>query len=95
MQCRTNGSGKARNTVSELLVEDAVVVHEHESRWILVIEGIPQLLSGPFGGGMIGHIKVDELSSVVREKHQHIEDLKTDSRNCEEIQRNDLSGVIL
>ena len=61
----------------------------------MVIEGVSQLLSRPFGCRMIGHIEVDEPSSVVREEHQHKEDSKTDSRHCEEIHCNNLSSVIL
>ena len=63
MQCRSDGSrGETCDGVSELLVEDGVVIHEQESWRIVVIEGIPQLLSSPFRSGMLGHIVVDEMS---------------------------------
>jgi len=46
---------------------DCVAVAEEVGRCGIVGEGVHDLLGGPVGGGMLGHVEMDDPSAVVSE----------------------------
>jgi len=53
------------------------------------------LLRGPLGGGMIGHVEVHDTSPLMGEDHQHEEDAERYGRHSEEIEGHQILHVIL
>ena len=66
--------------MSESLTECSVSIPYQELWWFLVREGISQLLGGPFRSGMINHVEVNDLSSVMGEEDQHMKQLEGNGR---------------
>jgi hypothetical protein len=71
----------------EIASENAIAVSEAVTWNLIKREGLPQLLAGPLGGGMSGDIEVDDPPAVVREHHEHIENLEAECGNREKIDR--------
>ena len=57
-------------------------------------EGVPELLSDPGGGGMVGDGDVEDATSVVREDSEHEQEPERDRRHDEEVGGRDLAHVI-
>ena len=53
-------------------------------------ERVPQLLAGPLGGWVAGHVELENATTIMGQDQKHVEDLKTDGRDREEIERNEL-----
>ena len=62
------------DTMSKRLAVDRVAIAEEISRRGVVGEGLHDLLGRPFGGGMLGHVEVDEAPTMVGEHDQDEED---------------------
>ena len=72
-----------------------ITIPYQKSRWFLIAERISQLLSGPLRRGMSSHVEVSDSSSIVRQENQDIEQLEGDCWHNEEVNRDDLCGVVL
>src|SRR6516162_8473980 len=57
--------------------------------------GLPQLLSCPLCGWMVGHAEVDNASAVMGQYQKHVKNLEADSGDSEEVDRNHLGEVVL
>src|SRR5712691_2709976 len=80
---------------SECIAEDRIAVAQ-EITWELVKrKGFPQLLSRPLGSWMGGHIEMKNTTPVMGQYQKHVKDLETDSGHGEEIDGDQLLGVIL
>src|SRR5262252_1281878 len=51
---------------------------------------VPQLLAGPLGGWVAGHVEVEDATTIVGQDQKHVEDLKTNGRDRKEIDGNEL-----
>jgi len=56
---------------------------------------LPQLLSCPLCGWMVGHAEVDNASAVMGQYQKHVKNLEADSGDSEEVDRNHLGEVVL
>src|SRR5215469_6621726 len=65
------------------------------ARKLVKREPVPQLLSGPFRGGMGGHVAVDNATPVVGQDQKHVEYLETEGGDREEINGDDLREMVL
>jgi hypothetical protein len=78
-----------------LNAEDRIAVAQ-EITWELVKrKGFPQLLSCPPCGRVRGHIEVKNTATVMGQYQKHVEDMKSNSWYREEIDRDQLLGMIL
>src|SRR5438132_10721988 len=50
---------------------DCVAVAQEVGRCGIVGEGVHDLLGGPVGGGMLGHVEMDDPSAVVSEYNEN------------------------
>jgi len=57
----------ALHTLPEGVTVDCVAVAQEVGRCGIVGEGVHDLLGGPVGGGMLGHVEMDDPSAVVSE----------------------------
>jgi hypothetical protein len=73
---------------------DAVAVAEEVGRRGLVREGVDQLLSGPDGGGVLGHVEVDDPPAVVSEHDENEEDAEASGGHRKEVNRDDVPDVV-
>ena len=64
----------ALHAVPKLLAVDLVAVAQEVGRCGVVREGVHDLLSGPAGGGVLGHVEVDNPAAMVGEHDQDEED---------------------
>ncbi|HEU4368119.1 MAG TPA: hypothetical protein VFV05_07840 [Methylomirabilota bacterium] len=55
----------------ELLTVDLVTIPEEIGRRGLVRKGVHDLLSGPAGGVVLGHVEVDDAPAVVGEHKEN------------------------
>ena len=55
----------ALHALSEHVTVDRVAIAEEIGRGGVVREGVHDLLGGPVGGGMLGHVEMDDPSAVV------------------------------
>src|SRR5439155_16135151 len=58
-------------------------------------EGVAELLSGPFCGGVGGDAEVEDPASVMSQHQEYVEDLEAEGRNSEEVHRYQILHVIL
>ena len=72
-------------TSAERRAKNAVTITEEEAWHGVPGECIPELLGGPFGRRMSGHIDVDDAPPVMGKHQEDIQDLETDRRHGEEI----------
>jgi len=80
--------------VSKLLAVDVVTIAEEIGRRGLVREGVDYLLSGPAGGGMLGHVEVDDAPTMVSEHDENEEDAQAHGGHREEIERDQVPDMI-
>jgi hypothetical protein len=80
--------------ISRILTVDAVAVAEEVGRRGLVREGVDELLSGPDGGGVLGHVEVDDPPAVVSEHDENEEDSEAGGGHRKEVNRDDVSDVV-
>src|SRR6516225_1639861 len=80
---------------SELIAEDSIAVAEEIAREMLEGKCLPQLLSRPLGGGVGGHIEVENALTVMGQNQKHVKDLKTEGGHGEEVDGDQLREVIV
>ena len=65
--------------------EDAVAIPQQVARDLVKRAGLPQLLAGPFGGGISGDIEMENPPPVVSEDRECVEGLEADRGHREKI----------
>src|SRR5467141_1916375 len=85
----------ASHLVSEVIAKDSIAVPQQVARELVKGKCLPQLLSRPLGGRVGGHIEVQDAAPVMGQHQKHIKDLETDSGHREEVDGDQLLGVIL
>ena len=73
---------------------NAVAVAEEIGRRGVVRQGVDELLSGPGGGGVLGHVEVDDAPAVMGEHDENEEDAEAGGRHGEEIDRDQVEEVV-
>ncbi len=84
----------AGHTTPERIAVNRVSVSHEPSRGGVIWEGFNDLLRRPFRGGMAGDRKVDDPSALVGKQHEDEEDAASDSRDREEVHRDERWRVI-
>src|SRR6516225_2962639 len=79
----------------KLSAENAVLVAQQVSRDLLKGERLSKLLGGPLRCGVGGYIEMHDTSPVVSQYQEHVQDLKPDRWNSEEVDRHHGLDVIL
>jgi hypothetical protein len=64
----------ALHSVPELFAVDLVMVVQEIGRLGVVREAVHDLLGGPVGGGVLGHVEVDNAPAMMSEHHENEED---------------------
>jgi hypothetical protein len=73
---------------------DTVPVPQNVLGGLIVREGFDDLLRGPLGSGMVGHIEVNDLAPVVKENDEAIQIAEVDRRDGEKINARNLLRVV-
>ena len=60
-----SAADQKQNTPGEIFTEYVIAIPNQELGCFFITEGSSQLLSGPFRHGMISHVEVNDLSSVM------------------------------
>lgn len=61
----------------------------------MIEECVPQLLSRPLRGWMSSYVEVNHAAAIVGQYEKYVEDLESDGRNREKIDRDNLGDVVL
>jgi len=88
------GDPHALHSVPKLLAVDLVTVAQEIGRRGVVRESVHDLLGGPVGGGVLGHVEVDDAPAMVGEHDEDEEDAEPSGGHGEEIDRNQVPDVI-
>jgi len=78
----------------KLLAVDLVTVAQEIGRRGVVREGVHELLGGPVGGGVLGHVEVDDAPAMVGEHDEDEDDAEPRGGHGEEIDRDQVPDVI-
>jgi hypothetical protein len=78
--------------VPKWLTVDVVAVAEKIGWGGVVREGVHELLGGPVGGGVLGHVEVDDPPAVVSEHDEDEEDANATGGHGEEVDRDHVRG---
>src|SRR5262249_20097502 len=74
----------ALHALLKCVAVDAVAI-ANEIRWCAVIEkSLHDLLGGPVGGGVLGHVEVDDASAIVNQHYENEEDTQARRGDREE-----------
>ena len=84
----------ALQPLPERVTVDAVAIAEEIGRRGVVWEGIDELLGGPGGGGMLGHVEVEDAPAVVGEDDQDEEDTQASRGNGDEVDRDEVADMV-
>ena len=80
---------------SEVIAKDPIAVPQQVAWELLKGKCLPQLLSRPLRGRVGGHIEVQDATPVMGQHQKHVKDLETDRGHCEEVDRDQLLGMIV
>jgi hypothetical protein len=80
--------------VPEVLTVNPVTITQEIGRRGLIRKGVHDLLGGPVGGGMLGHIEVDNAPAMVGEHDEDEEDAEASGRHGEEIDRDQVANMV-
>ena len=84
----------ALHAAPELLAIDLVAITQEIAWGGVVWEGVDELLRGPGGGGVLGHVEVDDAPAVVGEDDEDEEDAEASGRHGEEVDRDQVGDVV-
>src|SRR5437870_12262503 len=84
----------ALHSVAKLLAVDLLTVAQEIGGRGVVREGVYDLLGGPAGGGVLGHVEVDDAPAVVSEHDENKEDAQARSWHREEIEGDQLADMV-
>jgi hypothetical protein len=76
------------------LTVDVVTIAQKIGRRGVVREGVDDLLGGPVGGGVLGHVEVDDAPAMVSEHDENEEHAQACSGGCEEVEGDEVSDMI-
>src|SRR6058998_931172 len=85
------GDPHALHSVPELLAVDLVTVAQEIGRRG---ESVHDLLGGPVGGGVLGHVEVDDAPAVVSEHDENKEDAQAHGWHREEIEGDEIADMV-
>ena len=80
---------------TEISAEDGVAIAEQIARELVKGNGFSQLLSRPCRRRIRSHIETDNTTPVMGQHQKHIEHLEANGQYSEEVDRDQLLGVIL
>ena len=72
---------QALDAILEIVTVDAVAIADEKTWSFFVRKRIDDLLGGPCGVGIGGHVEVNDLSPIVTEHDEYIQDAESDGRN--------------
>src|SRR5262249_20210653 len=81
-------------SVPKLLAVDVVTVAQEIGRRRVVRESVDDLLGGPVGGGVLGHVEVDDLPAMVSQHDQNEEHAQARGGHREEVECDEGPEVI-
>src|SRR6059036_111293 len=84
----------ALHSVPKLFAVDLVAVAQEIGGRGVVRKGIHDLLGGPVGGGMLGHVEVDDAPAVVSEHDKNKEDAQARGGHREEIEGDQIADMV-
>jgi hypothetical protein len=84
----------ALHSVPKLLAVDLVTIAQKIGARGVVREGVHDLLGGPAGGGVLGHVEVDDPPAVVGEYDEDEEDAEASGRHGEEVDRDQVADMV-
>jgi hypothetical protein len=84
----------ALHAAAKLLTIDLVAITQEIGWRGLVREGVHDLLGGPGGGGVLGHVEVDDPPAVVREHDEDEQNSEASGRHGEEIDGDQVADVV-
>ena len=79
----------------EVVAVDAVAIANEKTWCFLVRESVDDLLGGPFGVGIGGHVEMHDLPPIVTEHDEDVQDTEGHGRNREEVARGDVGNMIV
>ena len=88
------GDPQALHAVPKLLAVDLVAVAQEIGRCGVVREGVHDLLGGPVGVGVLGHVEMDDAPAMVGEHDEDEEDAEPRGGHGEEIDRDQVPDMI-
>lgn len=80
--------------IFEIVAVGAVAITNEKTRRFFVREGVDDLLGGPYGVGISGHVEVNDLAPVVTENDEDVQNAKSRGRNGEEITGGNIGNMI-
>src|SRR2546426_4920093 len=84
----------ALHSVPKLLAVDLVTVAQEIGRRGVVREGVHDLLGGPVGGEVLGHVEVDDAPAMVSEHDENEEDAQARGGNREEVDGDEVVDMV-
>jgi hypothetical protein len=69
---------------SEVLAINRIAIPQQVAWELVEWERVPQLLAGPLGGWVAGHVEVEDATTIVSQDQKHVEDLKANGRDRKE-----------
>jgi hypothetical protein len=84
----------ALHALPEHVTVDRVAIAEEIGGRRVLREGVDDLLGGPVGGGVLGHIEVEDAPAMVSEPDEDEEDAEPSGGHGEEIERDQVSNMI-
>src|SRR5881296_3602490 len=84
----------ALHAAPKVLSVDLVAVAQEIARCGVVLKGVDDLLSGPVGGGVLGHVEVDDASAMVSEHDKNKEDAQARGWHREEIEGDQITDMV-
>src|SRR5712664_4082853 len=84
----------ALHSVAKLLAVDLVTVAQEIGGRGVVREGVYDLLGGPVGGGVLGHVEVDDAPAVVSEHDENKEDAQARGWHRDEIDGDQVPDMV-
>ena len=90
----TSSIPHALHSVAKLLAVDLVTVAQEIGGRGVVWEGVHDLLGGPAGGGVLGHVEVDDAPAVVSEHDENKEDAQARGWHREEIEGDQIADMV-
>ena len=82
------------NALPELLAVDSVTVAQEIGGRGVVRESVHDLLGGPVGGGVLGHVEVEDAPAVVSEHDENKEDTQARGGDREEIDGDQMTDMV-
>jgi hypothetical protein len=73
---------------------DAVAIAKEIRRCAVIGESLHDLLRGPVGGGMLGHVEVDDASAMVNQHDENEEDAQARRGDREEIEGDQIPDMV-